>query len=138
MTVTEKVAYLKGLAEGLGLDEESKQDKLIGSIIDVLEDMALSIADLETGLDELGEQVDDIDEDLAAVEEDVYDDGCNCEDGCSCGDDDFFQVQCPACGEDICIEPDTLDQDDSIVCPNCKTELEFALGDDETEEQEQE
>ena len=69
MTVTEKVAYLKGLAQGLGLDENNKQDKLIQSIIDVLDDMALSVADLETGLDELGEQVDDIDEDLAAVED---------------------------------------------------------------------
>lgn len=138
MTVTEKVAYLKGLAQGLGLDENNKQDKLIQSIIDVLDDMALSVADLETGLDELGEQVDDIDEDLAAVEEDFYgdeEDDC-CGGDCCCGDD-FVQVECPACGEEICLEPETLEKEDSIVCPNCKTELEFDFGEDDDAETEE-
>ena len=138
MTVTEKVSYLKGLAEGLGLDQENKQDKLIQSIIDVLDDMALSVSDLEAGLDELGEQVDDIDEDLAAVEEDFYgdeDEGCGGD--CCCGDDDFVQVQCPACGEEICIEPETLEKDDSIVCPNCKTELEFDFEEEDSQPEEQ-
>lgn len=140
MTVTEKVAYLKGLAQGLGLEADNRQDKLIAAIIDVLDDMALSIADLEAGLDELGEQVDDIDEDLAAVEEDLYEDedGCGCEhDGCDCCADDFIEVQCPQCGETICLDPDTLDHEDSIVCPNCKTDLEFDFGDDEQEAEEE-
>ena len=110
MTVTEKVAYLKGLAQGLGLDADNKQDKLIAAIIDVLDDMALSVADLEAGLDELGEQVDDIDEDLAAVEEDLYEDedGCSCgcdHDDCGCCADDFIEVKCPQCGETIASIP---------------------------------
>ena len=141
MTGTEKVAYLKGLAQGLGLDADNKQDKLIAAIIDVLDDMALSVADLEAGLDELGEQVDDIDEDLAAVEEDLYEDedGCSCgcdHDDCGCCADDFIEVKCPQCGETICIDPDTLENEDSIVCPNCKTDLEFDFGDEPESEEE--
>lgn len=138
MTVTEKVAYLKGLAQGLGMDADNKQDKLIAAIIDVLDDVALSIADLEAGLDELGEQVNDIDEDLAAVEEDFYDDDCDCGCGhgdCDCCADDFIEVNCPQCGETICLDPDTLENEDSIVCPNCKTDLEFDFGDEEEVEE---
>ena len=40
MEISEKVAYLKGLAEGLNLDTDSKEGKLIAAIIDVLDDMA--------------------------------------------------------------------------------------------------
>ena len=37
MTITEKVAYLKGLADGLDLDKDpSKEGKLIAKIIDIL------------------------------------------------------------------------------------------------------
>ena len=43
MEISEKVAYLKGLAEGLNLDTESKEGKLIAAIIDVLDDMAEKI-----------------------------------------------------------------------------------------------
>lgn len=58
MTVTEKVSYLKGLAEGLGIDENEKNGKVIKAIIDVLDDLAFTVADLEDGFDELIEQVD--------------------------------------------------------------------------------
>ena len=41
MEITEKVAYLKGLADGLGLDAESKEGKVLLAMIDVLDDIAL-------------------------------------------------------------------------------------------------
>ena len=74
MTVTEKVSYLKGLAEGLGIDENEKNGKVIKAIINVLDDLAFTVADLEDGFDELIEQVDSIDEDLGSLEEDFYED----------------------------------------------------------------
>ena len=64
MTVTEKVAYLKGLAEGLGIEEDSKEGKLLKAVMDVLADLAVSVEDLEDYTAELTEQVDAIDEDL--------------------------------------------------------------------------
>ena len=73
MTVTEKVSYLKGLAEGLGIDETQKEGKIIKAIIDVLDDVAFTVADLEDGFDELVDQVDMIDEDLDSLVEDLYD-----------------------------------------------------------------
>ena len=55
MTISEKVAYLKGLAEGLNLDvEKSKEGKLISVMIGILEEVGLSIEDLEENALALG------------------------------------------------------------------------------------
>ena len=64
MGITEKVAYLKGLAEGLGLDKDSKEGKLFAAIIDVLDDMALEIEDL---LGHLIQNIDDGGKQLALL-----------------------------------------------------------------------
>ena len=73
MTISEKVAYLKGLAEGLNLDvEKSKEGKLISVMIGILEEIGLSIEDLEENALALGEEIDTISDDLADVESVVY------------------------------------------------------------------
>lgn len=126
MTVSEKVAYLRGLAEGLELDENNKQDKLIKAIIDVLDDMALTVADLEDTCAEMSEQIDAVDEDLSSVEDLIYedeDDDCDCDCDCDCGchEDECYEVECPECNSIICLEPEDFDED--IVCPNCGNKL---------------
>ena len=74
MTISEKVAYLKGLAEGLNLDvDKSKEGKLISVMIGILEEIGLSIEDLEENTAALGEEIDAISDDLSDVEEIVYD-----------------------------------------------------------------
>lgn len=84
MTVSEKVAYLKGLADGLGLGKETKEEKLISAIIDTLETIAEEIEELNEASFDLGEELDAISDDLATVEEFIYgDDDC-----CCCEDDD--------------------------------------------------
>ena len=88
MSVTEKAAYLKGLAEGLEITPDTKEGKLLLAVLDLLDDMALSIADLEDETAQIGEQVDMIDEDLSDLEDDYYDldsDDEDDEDGCGCG-----------------------------------------------------
>ena len=118
MTVTEKAAYLKGLAEGLSLDPDKNETKLINAMIDVIDEMALSIADLEDSLDMVVEQLDAVDEDLSEVEDYLFeedDDECA---GC-CGSGDYFEVECPACGETFsCVCDDDCDccDDDDCGC----------------------
>lgn len=122
MTVTEKVAYLKGLAEGLGIEEDSKEGKLLKAVMDVLADLAVSVEDLEDYTAELTEQVDAIDEDLDALENDFYDDKCDC-----CGDEDeeaYYDVCCPNCNEEFCVDEETL-LEGGIECPGCGEHLEF-------------
>ena len=86
MTITEKIAYIKGLAEGLALDESKPEVKVINAIVDLLDDIAYDLTDVEELYDELSEQVDEIDEDLAEVESDLYDD--EDDDGAPVGFDD--------------------------------------------------
>ena len=99
MTVTEKVAYIKGLVDGLDLDAKKDEVKVIKAIIDLLDDMAMSVSDLEEGLDVVCDQVDEIDEDLSDLETYVYE--CD-DDDCFCDDDDCYEIECPNCGETIC------------------------------------
>ena len=89
MTTTEKVAYLKGLADGLELGTETKEQKLLSAIIDVLDTVARDLEDLEENALDLGEEIDAISDDLASVEEVIYgDDDC-----CCCDDyDDYDDV----------------------------------------------
>ena len=69
MTISEKVAYLKGLADGLDLQEKpSKEGKLIAKIIDILEDVGFAGEDLEVEVEALTDEVESVAEDLSDVE----------------------------------------------------------------------
>ena len=127
MTVTEKVAYLKGLAEGLALDENKPETKIMNAMIGVLDELALSVSDLEDGLDLVSEQLDAVDEDLDELEGFVYEDldDCCCDDCCD-DEEEYYDVECPSCGEVICVDRDIL-EDGSINCPKCNVLLEFEV-----------
>lgn len=133
MNLTEKIAYIRGLADGLNLDESKPEVKVINAIVDLLDDMAYSVSDMEDLYDELSAQVDEIDQDLADVESDVYDDeDCDCDCDCDCDDEDFdfdeedpfYEVTCGACGQTINVSEDVL-LEGEIECPNCGELLEF-------------
>ncbi len=139
MNTIEKVAYIKGLAEGMELDETTKEGKLLKAILEVLGDMAEDAADLEDYVAELSEQVDAVDEDLSSLEEVVYeelDDEFDCDCDCDCCDDwdeDLYDVTCPNCKEEFEVDEETL-LDGSIECPNCGENLEFDIEDEDLEE----
>lgn len=135
MTVTERVAYLKGLTEGLDLDTSSKEGKLLSAIIDVLDDMAFEVSDLQEVVGELGEQIDMIDEDLDGLEEIVYDDEeSDDDDDCDCCEDgDLYEIVCPSCGDSIYLDEDMVEEGE-MDCPNCGEHLEFDFDENEDEE----
>ncbi len=131
MDICEKIAYIKGLAEGLGLDDATKEGKVLAAIIDLLGDITDEICDIEDGCDALMEQIDAVDEDLASLEEIIYEDDeddcdCDCDDcDCDCDcDDEVYEIECPACNDVIYLDADMLEEE-GMVCPNCGTELEF-------------
>lgn len=133
MTISEKVAYLKGLAEGLDLDTvKSKEGKLISVMIGIMEELAMSVEDLEENALNLGEEIDVLSDDLADVEEAVFDEDEADEDY----DDDWFEVECPSCGADILVDDEAL-ADGEVECPSCGTRYAMELSDDEDEEPEE-
>ncbi len=134
MTLTEKAAYLKGLAEGTNVD-----DKLTLKLLELVSDMADKIDALEEELETHYAYLDELDHDLGELEEEVYDledefddyddDCCDCDDDdcdcCDCEDDEdevFYEVTCPACGEKVYFD-ETVDPAE-ITCPACNEKFE--------------
>ena len=131
MGVSEKVAYLKGLMEGLKIDAESDSGKMFKAIIDVLDEVALEIEDLTDEVMEVGDGLDVVSDDLADIEEMVYDDEDEDDE-----DEPVYMTTCPECEEEIYFDEDYL-EDGVVVCPNCGAKLEFDaedLTDDEDDE----
>lgn len=130
MDICEKIAYIKGLAEGVGLDKETNEGKILAAIIDLLGDITEEICDIEDGCDELMEQIDAVDEDLSSLEEIIYEDDEDCDCDCDCDDcdcdcdDEVYEIECPACNDVIYLDADMLEEE-GMTCPNCGTELEF-------------
>ena len=142
MKLGEKVSYLKGLMDGLELDESTKEGKVIALMADILQDVALHLEDVQDQIDEIVEVVDAIDEDLGDIEEDVYGDPDDedyddfdgeDEDFGFDDDDDLYEVCCPTCGDSICLDEGMLEEG-SMSCPNCGELLEFDFDDDISEE----
>ena len=153
MTISEKSAYLKGLMDGLKLNTESDEGKMIAAIVDLLGDVTKKVVDIEDTTIAISDELDEIEEDLDAIEDFImeeddddedwdFDDGDDdwddededYEEGFDFGDEDttIYEVQC-ACGEIINFDEETLEKG-SIVCPNCGETLEFSLEDDEDDE----
>ena len=138
MNLTEKAAYLKGLMEGLELDESTKEAKIFKAMAELLDDIALSVADLEDGYAELEEYIEEIDEDLGMVEDDFYGDEEECDGDCDCccdcddeeeiDEDDYFEVECPECSSTIYLDDDLIDSG-KLVCPECGKAFEIKVDD---------
>ena len=146
MTISEKSAYLKGLMDGLKLNTESDEGKMIAAIVDLLGDLTRKVTDIEDTTIAISDELDEIEEDLDAIEdfimdedEDDYeedeldwdDEDEDFEEGFDFGDEDstIYEVQC-ICGEVINFDEETLEEG-SIICPNCGETLEFDVEEDE-------
>ncbi|MBQ8140140.1 MAG: hypothetical protein IJ038_00400 [Clostridia bacterium] len=142
MTLNEKAAYIKGLAEGIEIDEKTKEGKIILALLDLVSDMAQTVSDMEEDIEYLNEYIEEIDEDLGDVEEcladcdcdeDDFDEECDgdcdsCEYDCA-DDDEYFEIDCPACGETICFD-ESIDPED-LVCPACGEKFECIVSEDD-------
>ena len=122
MGLAEKVAYIKGLMDGLGIDENSKEGKILAAMLDLLDDMADTIEDMQDGLELLSCQIDDIDEELDLMGDDDFDD----DDYSDEFDGELYEVTCPSCKNIVYMDEDMLDEG-AIPCPNCGETLEIDL-----------
>ena len=137
----EKVAYLRGMLEGMKFDADSDMGKIVLKLIDIVDDLAHDLTDAEERADVMADYIDELDHDLGEVEEYVYGDDCDCcdDDDCDCccdddDDDDLYELECPNCGDKIYITEDMLNG--SIECPNCNTKIDDLEVEDEDESDE--
>lgn len=135
MSVTEKMGYLRQLTDGLGLDRhtaETKEEKLIVALIDVIEELTEQIAECEEHKKALATQVEDLAENMDVLESLVLD-------GMEEEDESFdeYELECPSCGETLVIDAAALDSG-MITCPACETKFEIDVGFDDSPETEEE
>ena len=145
MEISERIAYLKGLLEGMDMNADTKEGKIFNMMADILQDIACELQDLQA-------QSDAVDEDLASLEEFVYedldpdffdsddDDWCtgDCDNCAGCEElDDFdedsaeYEFKCPSCGEVVFLDESALDDGDELECPACGAKLEIELSDED-------
>lgn len=153
MTISEKVAYLKGLMEGLSYPTDTPEGKILSCMADILSDIALTCDDMEQETARLGEYIEELDEDLGDVEEylfteddeedededededDLDEDEDEDEDEDVDSDEDIYALDCPSCGETIYLNESLLDETD-ILCPNCHEPISFDIEPDDEEVEE--
>ena len=145
MEITEKVAYLKGLMEGMKIDTETNEGKILSAMVDILEDIGLELEDLwnaqgelEDGLDVVSDDLEDVedtvygeDEDDESFDDEYYEDDAE-------EDEDCYATTCPTCEETIYFDESVL-EDGEVICPNCGEKLEFdmsSLEEDSDDDQE--
>ena len=133
--LSEKAAYLRGLSEGMKLEEKGDEGKMLAKIIDAMEEFAASIDDLNDIVEECEERIDDLDEfatELSDMFSECSHEGCSC--GCEDEDDEdlddmeFYEVECPHCEEKVYFDEDMMDNDD-LICPNCGEMIEIEIDD---------
>ena len=138
MSTLEKVAYLKGLVDGLDIGSDSKEGKIYTAIIDALDALATEVDALGENAFDIADEIDAISSDLSDIEAVIFGDDCDCdddkEDGCDCGccggDDAEYAVDCPNCGETIEIDEAMLVSGE-VICPKCGDKLEFDYDEEE-------
>lgn len=111
--IREKISYLQGLAQGLDIQDSSKEGKVLSGIIEILGDMAGQLEDIEDAQSDLEEYVETIDEDLYELEDEFF--------GEEIDEEEMVEVECPNCKEIVCFEADIVDDEDliEVTCPNC-------------------
>ena len=147
MGISEKIAYLKGLMEGMKIDTETNEGKILSAMVDILEDIGLELEDLWNAQGELEDGLDVVSDDLEDIEDIVYDavfgeDDEDEEDVYEYEepeeDEDCYATTCPTCEETIYFDESVL-EDGEVICPNCGEKLEFdmsSLEEDSDDDQE--
>ena len=154
MELSKKAAYLQGLVDGLGVDESTKEGKIIKAMSALLAEMAEALEGMDEDLSRAYDQINDLSDELEDLEADLYededddedegdededdeDDEDDEEDADDANDDDiasepFYEVACPNCGETVYVSEDDLDAGEAN-CAHCGVTFEVALEGDEEE-----
>jgi len=121
-SIISKVSYLNGLVDGLKIDKSTNEGKILTEIVNVLKSMAEEIDDLSRAQKDMENYVDAMDEDLADLQDNLYDDDYEI---CKCKDEgeNFTEIQCPNCNDTVYVDKDILEQQEELMCPNCHSSI---------------
>ncbi len=126
-TIREKIAYLRGIIDGDPSMAEGRNGFLFAKTLQILEELAHEVDDLAQAQDELDEYLEEVDFDLAYLEDEVFSDEDGHESDCGCEDDDWedfedslVEVECPECEDVVTFDEEFLfDEGVQVRCPRC-------------------
>ena len=133
--ISDRISYLQGLADGMKLDPDENTNRLILGILDILSDVSDELDGISAAHTELSDYVDSIDEDLANLEAELYDDEDDDiydagdeeeydeDDGEEISEGDVLLYECPHCGTQVEIDAGDVEFDENTKCPACGKEL---------------
>ena len=123
----EKAAYLKGLIDGLGIDETTKEGKVIKAMSELLGELAEAVDAIDEDVTHAYDQINDLSEELEDLEADLYEDDDTDDDDEEPDDGPArYEVTCPACGATSVVDEEAL-LDGEPVCPACGKPLDFEV-----------
>ncbi len=120
MTLSERAAYIKGLAEGLELSSDKKEIRVIKEMMELMSEMASDVEDLGMGVKELYDAVEQLDEDLDIVEGEVF--GEVQEDYV----EEMYEITCPHCDQTVQLDEEVLLGGD-VICCMCGEKIEIEI-----------
>lgn len=126
MSLAEKAAYIRGLAEGLDLEADKKEVRIIKELLGLVSEMANDVDDIGADLNDLYDAVEQIDEDLTMLEEEVFGDVLGDY------DDEMYEIVCPNCQELVELDEESLIEGD-VICPACGEKIEIEIDECECE-----
>ena len=143
-SITDRTSYLRGLAEGLNLDKEKPENRLLLEMLSVMDEMAQKVKEMDEDIDELDEYVESIDGDLGDIEDALFgddddmdeDDEDDDEEAEAFDENEELSFDCPHCGKTMIIKASDIDFDESPLCPNCQKPFfpDVIEGEDEDDE----
>lgn len=132
MTISEKVAYIQGMFVGMELDKsETKLARILSEVLDVLQEVGQQMDGMDAAMDQFDEELDTLGDAVADLEEAVFDDEDEQdEDFDGDEDEDFFEIPCPTCGEDLLVDDEALAAG-VVDCPACGGKFALSFEDEE-------
>jgi formylmethanofuran dehydrogenase subunit E len=114
--IISKVSYLSGLVDGLEINTTTKEGKVLTEIVNVLKVMAEEVDEISGSQKDMEDYIDAMDEDLSSLQDEIYDNDYELfeDEG-----DNFIQLKCSNCGDDVYVDKDIIKQKEKITCPNC-------------------
>ena len=141
MTISEKVAYIQGLFEGMELDKsDMKTARVLAEVLDVLREIGQQLDGMDAAMDQFDEELDALGDTVADLEEAVFEDEDEQDgdfDDLDDEDEDFFEIPCPTCGEDLVVDDEALAAG-VVDCPVCGGKFALSFDDEQGSESDDE
>lgn len=129
-SLTDRTAYIRGLADGMGINASKNENAIMLQMLEVMDEMAHKITELEDSVADVEEYIEDIDIDLADMEDAIFgdededaeefdDDEDEDEDDDELDEFESLSFDCPSCGKTVMIKASDIDFDESPICEFC-------------------